>query len=279
MEPLVYSYTDSRQYLGDYYDRIKKEHPLFSLRAWARQMGFKGHTSLSFLLSGQRPIRPIHVGKIVKGLKLKNDEESYFRNLVHFESAETAEKKDFYRIQMELLHPGKDFIFLETERFRLVADWFHMAILEMTRLKGFQGTAEWIARKLFFAVPVDKVSEALIRLKNLKLLKDDNGTLVKTNERLTTPRDRASESIREHHKQVLKNAMLAIDEQSVDERFFNSFALTTDISTLPEAKELIRKFREDLSKLMEKNPGDSTYQVSFQLFRLTKSEHHSAEKV
>lgn len=272
MEPKVFDFNQPREFLSAYYAHRKALHPHFSLRAWAQQMGFKGHASLLFLLNGRREVKPIHVEKIVKGLKLNFEEESYFKNLVHLNSSDTEESRKYFKSQLDLISPAKQHSEIEIDRFRLVADWYHMAILEMTRLKDFKSEARWISEKLLFSVPVFRIEEAIQRLINLKLLKLENGQLVKTNERLTTAKDRASESIREHHRQVLKNAIEATETQTVDERFFNSFALTVDSKTLPEAKELALKFREDLTKLMEKNGGDTTYQVSLQIFKVTPGE-------
>jgi uncharacterized protein (TIGR02147 family) len=273
MRPIVYNYSDPRHYLRDSFEAKRRQNPLFSVRSWAQQMGMKGHSSLVFFLNGQRAIRPHHIPQLLKGLRLSADEEKFWSALVHLQNARTEEEKTIHLDQLRLLHPAQDFSVLEIEKFRLVADWLHMAILEMTRLADFKGDPLWIQSRLAFPVDLHKIQEAINRLLNLGLLKNENGRLVKTNERLTTPKDRPSDCVREHHKQVLQNGFLAIDQQDVSERFFNSCAMTIDASKLSEAKELIRRFREDLSKLMEKNPGDETYQLSIQFFKLTEKKN------
>ena len=62
-----------------------------------------------------------------------------------------------------------------------------------------------------------------------------------------------------------------MDEQGVHERILNASAFTIDSSRLPEAKELLLKFRADMAKLLEKKGGDETYELSVQLFKLTKN--------
>jgi len=271
MQPLVFNYSDPSNYLRDLFEAKQKSNPLFSVRAWAQQMGLKSHSALVFFLKGQRKIRPVHVHTLLKGMKLSEEEEKFWSALVHLQSAEGDQEKNFYLNQLKSLHPAKDFCILENEKFRLVSDWLHMAILEMTRLKDFQSSPVWIQKRLAFHVELHQIEEAINRLVNLKLLKIENGQYIKTNERLTTPKDRASEAIREHHKQVLRNGFEAIDQQDISERMFNSCAMTIDASKLNDAKDLIRKFREDLSKLMEKSEGDETYQLSVQFFKLTQS--------
>jgi hypothetical protein len=62
----------------------------------------------------------------------------------------------------------------------------------------------------------------------------------------------------------------AIEAQSVDERDYSSCALTIKKDMLPKAKEIIAKFRAEMASVLEKHPGDETYQLSVQFFRLTE---------
>jgi uncharacterized protein (TIGR02147 family) len=275
IEPKVYSYSEPHLYLRDILAFKQKRNALFSMRAWAKQMGFTSHTSLLYFVNGERPIRPQHVDNLNKGLRLEGDAERYFRLLVHSKNARSAKDKEAYNDQLRLLVPSVEQFLLDTEKFKSIADWLHMAILEMTRLKDFKSDYQWIASRLKFPVLVDDVAKAVVRLINLGLLEEKDGTWIKTQARLTTPKDRASESIREHHRQVINNALVAIDHQGVSERVLNSCTLTVDINKFEEAKELINKFRSDMAKLLEKDQGDETYQLSVQFFKLTETTHHS----
>lgn len=272
MTPEIYAYSEPHIYLRDVLAHKQKINPLFSIRAWAKQMGFQGHTSLIFFLKGQRPIRPEHVEKINRGLRLEGDQEKYLRLLIQARSVRSEKDKQDYEAQLKMLAPSRTETLLDIEKFKLVADWLHMAILEMTKLKDFKSDSAWISERLKFPVPEHRVAEALNRLQQLKLLHWSAGKLVKTNDRLTTPKDRASESIREHHRQVLTNAIQAIETQNISERVYNACTMTIDVNKLEDAKKLILKFRDDMTKLLEKNEGDETYQFSLQLFKLTETK-------
>lgn len=272
MTPEIYTYSEPHLYLRDVLAYKQKRNPLFSIRAWSKQMGFQCHTSLLFFLKGQRPIRPEHVEKINRGLRLEGDEEKYLRLLIQARNVRSEKDKLDYEVQLKMLTPSPTETLLDIEKFKLVADWLHMAILEMTKLKDFKGESAWIAARLKFSAPESRVTEALNRLLQLKLLHWHNGKLVKTNDRLTTPKDRASECIREHHRQVLTNAISAIETQNISERVYNACTMTIDINKIDEAKKLILKFRDEMAKLLEKNEGDETYQFSLQLFKLTETK-------
>lgn len=270
MTPTIYGYQEPRSYLRDVFAQKQRANPLFSLRAWARQMGFRCHTSLVLLLSGKRKIRPEHVERLNRALRLQGDQEKYLRLLVQLQTSTSEAERAECVARLQLLQPSAEESFLEGERFRLVADWLHMAILEMTKLRDFQGDSAWIAARLGFGVKPAQVEEALERLVALGLMAREGDRLVKTQARLTTPKDRAGEGIREHHRQVLTNAIAALETQGIDERVYNSCTMTVASSRLEEAKELILKFRADMAKLMEQDGGDETYQLSVQFFRLTE---------
>ncbi|RZA05869.1 MAG: TIGR02147 family protein [Proteobacteria bacterium] len=270
MTPMIYGYQEPRLFLHDVLAQKQRANPLFSLRAWARQMGFRCHSSLVLLMSGKRKIRLEHCEKLNRALKLQGDQEKYLRLLVQMHASDSPREKEECATRLELLKPSAEETMLEAERFKLVADWIHMAILEMTKLKDFREDPSWIAARLGFGVREADVSDALQRLLSLELLTREEGRLVKTKNRLTTPKDRAGEGIREHHRQVLTNALQAIEAQSTDERVFNACTMTIAADRLNEAKELILKFRADMAKLMEKESGDETYQLGVQFFRLTE---------
>jgi uncharacterized protein (TIGR02147 family) len=272
MTPNVYDYSEPRTFLRDMLAEKQNHNPLFSIRAWARQMGFQCHTSLVFFLNGKRKIRPEHFDRLNKGLRLSGSEEAYFRNLVHMHCSKTESERSHYEANLQLLKPTKEEALVDMEKFKLIADWIHMAILEMTKLGNFEGSAEWIAKRLKVPLPIGQIQEAIDRLVYLGLLKWEDGRLVKTNERLTTPKDRSSECAREHHKQVIRNALISVEEQDLSERILNSCAMTIDSSRLEEAKQLILRFRSDLAKLMEKDGGDETYQLSVQFFKITDNK-------
>jgi uncharacterized protein (TIGR02147 family) len=270
--PSIFAYASARDFLRDVLAHKKSRNQLFSIRAWSKQMGFPCHTSLVFLLSGKRRVRPDHLEKLNRGLRLAGDEEKYFRLLVQRDNALTPIERAEAEAHLGLLRPSREQLQLEQEKFLYVAEWLHMAILEMCELEGFRSSPTWIAERLGGSATPAEVSAAIRRLVKLELLKRDGVKLLKTHQHLTTAGDRASAAIREHHKQVLALAARAVDEQTVEERILNSSAFTIDTARLPEAKQLIVRFRAEMAKLLEKSGGDETYELSVQLFRLTKKE-------
>lgn len=209
---------------------------------------------------------------------LSSAERLYFQALIQFDKAETPEEKDLCRLWMSEANPGGTFRIREVDEYLVIAHWVHMAILAMTDTRGFRGTPEEIHRRLGAKVSIAEIRSAVERLKALKLVQVEKGRLVGTCERVTTRDDIASKGAREYHKQVAKLGAEAIDRQSVEEREFQSFALSVPRSKIPLAKEMIRKFRTQLARAISSESGDEVYQTQIQFFRLTESPSEMVPK-
>lgn len=272
-KPSVFDYKSARQFLLDTLAEKQRKNPGYSLRQWCQKMGLTSHTLLTLLLQGKRPLRIKHTQFLSKGLELNSQENLYFQALIQMEGATTPEEKDLCRIWLSDLHPGGNFSTRELDEFSVIADWVHMTILSMTRLKSFKGTPEEIRKKLGNKVSIHEVRAAVNRLSGLGLVEIKDGVLLSTFSRVVTKDDIANKGAREYHRQVITLAQEAIESQSVDEREFQSFGLAIPKDKLALAKKMIRKFRTQFAEAVgaEVGEADEVYQMNMQFFRLTES--------
>lgn len=268
--PVVFEYQDPRAFLKDVLGFKRFRNRNFSARSWARMMGFRSHALLGFLLAGKRRIRPQHLENLLKGLDLDERERRYFQTLVHYRIATNDTEKKLYQDWLAEAARDPESKVLEIDHFKVVADWVHWAIAEMTLLKDFRPDPEWISKRLGGARTPEVIGESIERLVSVGLLKRTENGLKKVHSRVTTPKNAVSRAIREHHRAVLGLAGEALDSQSTHERFFNSCTMTIDRRKLPEAQNLILEFRSKMERLMV--GADETYELSVQFFRLTRAE-------
>lgn len=271
--PNIFHYFSSREYLRDVLEFRKTVNPRYSLRAYAQQMGFSGHTLIHFFINGKRPIKSEHLPKILSGLKLKKKEADYLCAMVNFENAKTDYEKEVYAKTLRGLNPSRPSSFIQLDQFKLISQWYHFAILEMTSLCGFVNDASWIMKRLGGKVNKTQIKNALERLHELGLVVSNNeGRPVKTHQSLSTKDGIPSDAVRQYLKDTINLAYEAVEKQSVDERIYNSCSVTIDSSKLKEAQEVILEFRRKMVTLLESEKGDETYQLNIQLFRLTENK-------
>jgi uncharacterized protein (TIGR02147 family) len=267
----IFEFNDPREYLLKVFKNKREKNPRFSLRAWSKQIGLKNHVMLSMTLNGKRNLSSNIAGKIRNSLNLSIDEARYFDTLIHYKNAYSNDEKIFYANILDALRPEKGFSELDLDIFRLISDWYHMAIIEMTNLKDFKSDPKWIASRLGGDVSVSEVEKAIERLVRLKVLKAVDNKLVQTDGFRTTPSDIPNEAIKKYHMQILDKAKEALYSQNISERNFQAYTMCIDTAKIPEAKKLMTEFERKLSALMESGSGNEVYQFNMQLFKLTEN--------
>ncbi len=269
----IYHYESPRQFLLDSLAEKQKSDPQFSIRAFARAMGLSSHTLLLMLIQGKRPLRVKHAGFLAKGLSLTSEERLYLQALIQMESAQNPEEKNLCKLWMsDLCPPARKGPTQEVNDLKIVSHWIHFAILTLTETEDFQGGEQEISDRFRGKVTIHEVRSALERLQSSGLLKrDEEGRLRATYQKITSADDVINYGVREHHKKVSDLAKKAIDEQAMDDREFQAFSVAMNKNKLPLAKEMIRKFRQQLTLAMKSDDADEVYQINLQLFQLTES--------
>jgi len=266
----VFQYASARRFLLDAVEQKQKQESKFSIRQWAKDMGMSSHVLMVLVLQGKRNLTLKQVPFLSKGLNLSTPERMYFQALIQMDQAKSPEEKELCSHWMQDLNPGRILRVREVDEYRVISHWVHMAILSMTELKDFTGTPEEIHSRLGGKVTLLEVRSALERLKELKLITLKNGVLKATFHQVTTKDDVANRGVRAYHQQVAQLAADAVEAQSIDEREFQSFAISVPKNKIQLAKSMIRKFRTQFAKAMSSEPGDDVYQTNLHFFKLTE---------
>ncbi len=269
----IYDYQSPKQFLLDRVSSIQKQDPSVSIRGLATKMGLKSHALLLMLLQGKRPLRVKHATPIAKGLGLSSQERLYLQALIQFDSALDLEEKRLCGLWLSNLHPEHTVASRQIDHFELVSNWIHMALLSLCETHDFDPAPEAIARRFGGRVSSTEVRAAIERLRSLELItfNASNGSFKPSQHQVCTPDDVASQGVRKYHKEVMRLAHDALERVPLNQREFQSFAISIPAAKASLAKEMIRKFRQQFGKAMGSEPGDEVYQFNLQFFQLTES--------
>lgn len=260
--------TQYQDFLLEEFRSRRSRNPHYSLRAYARDLGMPA-SKLSQNLRGLCGISVAKAETIALRLQMREDEKQLFLTLVESQHARSRVARQQAVVALAQIRE-ENLIELSLEKFSAVRDWYHMAILEMTDLRGFRPDPSWIAEKLF--LPVEVVKEAVARLESLGLLKIDNGEWKQTHRDLELPGGVPSRTIREHHKQILTKAIVAVDAVATEKRELSSHTFTINRQDLPELKNAVRDFQRRISKLSQASEKDAVYVLAMQLFPIFESD-------
>lgn len=247
---------DFKEYLQVELDRRKETNPLFSLRAFARNLGISP-AQLSQIISGKRPLTITTAKTIAKALKLSPIESDFFWEAVN---------PDFVDKKKTRLSDEKRKRLKEDE-FRLICDWEHFAILSLSEIEDNSSDARWIARRL--NIPLNSAADARDRLHRLGLIEVKNSQFKQVSAPLTTTNDIKSESIQRSHYQNLTLAQEKLESVEVSKREYTTVTMATTPKKLKEAKTLIREFKRKLTEFLEDGDKTDVYTLAIQLFPLT----------
>src|SRR4051812_6095236 len=150
------THFDARLLLLERFKSIRSKNRAFSLRSFARQLQISP-ASLSQIFSGKRQVTLTTAKKICDRLNLSPlEEQKILAGLMN--SLPNLLKAKSHR-------QGVD---LEADRFSVIADWYHFAILSLTEVKNSQPEPRWIAQRL--GIQVREAKAAMDRLLRLNLL-------------------------------------------------------------------------------------------------------------
>jgi len=158
---------------------------------------------------------------------------------------------------------------LTAETFRVISDWYHYAILELTYTKGFKPEPKWIAKELGISEMEAKL--AIQRLVSLELLTEMKGTLKKTDATLTTAdRQITTPALKRRQKQVLEKAIQSLESDPIEIRDTTALCMAIDPKKIPEAKWRIQEFKRSLCEFLESGDRAQVYELAISLFPTQK---------
>ncbi|MBL8114296.1 MAG: DUF4423 domain-containing protein [Acidobacteria bacterium] len=236
--------ADFRTLLARELARRSARNPSYSLRAFAQQLGLD-HATLSQLLRGRRALTARTIEQLGEKLGLTADERS--RQIAREEAR----------------RPGdglREVVQLSEDALSLAGDGAALTILELVKVNGFRADARWVAEVL--GISVDEVNITLFRLLRLGLLemtsegwKDRTGDAALSLDRLEAA---ALTRIADELQRALESGRGT----------HLSTTLAIDVARLPEARERLRAFRDELSSLL--SGTDDVFRLELHLFPATK---------
>lgn len=232
-----------------------QRNPAYSLRSFAQSIGLSP-SFLSKILNGQRRVTERVFRKVATNLNLEVTQiNSFLENEDHVDSG---------------LQP------LQLEYFKIISDWYHFALIELTHVAGFQNSPEWIATRL--GITVNQAKAATERLLQLELLELKDGKLKPTSGGNSTTKNEFTDlAFKKMQDELLHKSVHSLWHEDMNLRDHTSICMAIDPADLPEAKKRLAKMRRDLCRFLERpkrNSPKQVYNLSLSFFALSKEEPH-----
>ncbi len=238
----------------------KAQNPSYSMRAYASKLGV--HVgALSHILNGKRNVSKKLAERITRRLLLDPQERSEILSLF-------PEKRK-YQKEEDRVDITPRYLELSAAQFKITTEWEHFAVMSLVNCEDFINKPSWISKRL--GISESRASQVLNRLIEMEIFKiDTEGKIIRTPKSFRTSDDITDVSLKKHHSETLDLARKSLYEDSVSKRDFTTITMAIDPNKLSAAKELIRRYEDELSDLLESGHRTEVYRLSVQLFPITK---------
>ena len=243
-----------------------RRNPRFSLRSFAKQLGID-HSTLSQVLRSRRRLSARALGAVGKRMGLSEETIRAYAQSIRKKSSSNRRPENLRSYDFDL------------DTFQFLSVWYHYAILELIKVRGFKTDSRWIANAL--GIGVEDVNIALQRLLRLGLLEmsgrdrwiDKSGDAEFRSTALTEV------VCNQMNQEIHELAIDAIKRIPNQHRVHRQMVVALASSKLPRLRMLADEFMSELRSLVsEGDANDDVYQVEISLFPVTRLKKTRGEK-
>ncbi len=270
--PSVYAYSNSRQFLRDWFRGRKQESRDISHRSVLRQMGVSSTGFLANVMSGKNNLTPSHVQALVRIMKMRKSEAQYFEALVHFTQDSSLDQKTRHLEKMESSRPP-ELKTLGPEQFKLFEEWHYPIIREWVSCVPCRDDYKEIAKRFSPRITPKQAEDGFKALERMGLIRRrQDGVWEQVDGIVTTGDEISSHLVKHFQAQTADKVRHVLETYPTSERDISVLTLGLSEETFKTICEEIRALRKRILKLAseEKNP-QRVYQCAFQAFPVTQS--------
>jgi uncharacterized protein (TIGR02147 family) len=268
----VYSYTDYRFLLKDYYLHQKKAVRSFSFRYFASKAGVSASVYKD-IMAGRRRLSPAVMQKYAAAMNLTPKETDYFGAVVQFVNSKSNAEKNLHFTRMLRLRGNSVIKFIDEGQYEFFQSWYHSALREMVTLFDFKEDYDWIAKKCIPRITAAQAKKSVELMVQLGILRrNEQGKLEPADAIISSEYEMKSFILRNFHAEMLGLAKEALERFDPNEREISSLTLGVSQKCYERIKERIRTFKQELLNMVVDDTADSetVCQCNFQLFPLVE---------
>jgi uncharacterized protein (TIGR02147 family) len=245
----IFTYSDYREYLRDYYASKKAVHSFFSYRYMARKAQVNSSSFYKYVFDGTRNLTKSTILKTCIMLQLKDREAEYFENLVFFNQAATISEKNHYFDKIVSLRNVLNVKQVKPDQYDFYSAWYHPVIRELVVMVDFKNDYSLLARHLSPPITSAQAKDSVELLLKLGLItKCAEGKYTQADNIITSGPSVKALQVINCQIAMLQLAQQAWDRFSGEERSMGSTTLSISEKTF---KLFVKKSRQFRSELLE----------------------------
>jgi len=282
MELLIPNYiTSSALLLKECLKKLIEKNKSYSLRAFAKNLGLSPG-GLSQIIGGKKRISLNRAHDIAQKIPWTKQEKDIFLLIVQLETTKSVDLK--FELLNKIIKKSKfqqpKQSNLNDEKFKLMADWCSVAILEM--ISNF--ASKWDTNKIGAYLNISKkvvevTIERLIKIGIIELQK--NGSYKRLKDHILLSSDNPNTTLQLYYESCLEQIKKSIRNQTPKEKVIGTEVMAFDPDQLDEVRSITDDYFQQLCDLSKQGKNRThIYQSMAIFYRLNQSlESASANKI
>ncbi|MDB5106528.1 MAG: hypothetical protein JWP91_4217 [Fibrobacteres bacterium] len=267
----IYSYSDYRVFLKDFYDRQKAGRSRYSYRTMAESAGINSSPYFKFVIEGKRNLSKATIMKTVKALELDEREAEYFENLVFFNQAKTAEEKNIHFDRLISSRKAREFPLIKKDQLEYFREWHHCVVRELAVMADFGDDFARLGKLVHPPITAAEAEASVDLLLELGLLTKAEGRYKQAEPILTTGHGVSDYQVIRYQIRMMQLAAEAFERSRAGERMTSSSTMGVSLVTFERVVRKIRDFRAHLMEMVNQDAHpEKVFQLNMSLFPLSR---------
>lgn len=262
-----------RDWLKALYAAAKARHAAYSYLKFAEDLGFSRSNVLRLVIAGRRPLTVKAAEKIAQALAMSGSAKRFWLTLVSYNGERLPANRDVLFQTLMELKTGSVPHELDPLQAEYFSEWYHPVVREMTGLRAFDGSPEWIRDRMVFPLRLEQIRRSMEVLSALRVIRfvPELGKYVRSDETIRTDAEVDSMAIVRYHQKMIEIGKESITTVEDTRRDVRAVTIAVAEKHLPLLKGKIEEWIMEMAA-MEGDPAetDQVVQINVQMFPFTK---------
>jgi uncharacterized protein (TIGR02147 family) len=266
--PNIYEYIDFRKYLDDCRQARRKDDPGFTHAFICHKLGQPNARSyFNNVINGRKNVTPGFVDRFIKLLDLGPAEAKFFRALVNYNQAASADEKEFFFDQI-VQSNRTPFTLIEKKTYAYYATWYHSIVRSLLAIFDFKDDYKDLARRVLPPVSISQAKASIKLLKGLGLIAPDSrGYLKPADKVLSTGEKLKDRLLQQYQMQAFELGKNAIADDALDPKHTMTYTMYVSDEGYNRIINRMEQFRSEIRSIIHKDENNATrvFQINLQI--------------
>jgi uncharacterized protein (TIGR02147 family) len=266
--PNIYEYIDFRKYLDDCRLARRKDDPGFTHAFICHKLGQPNARSyFNNVINGRKNVTSGFVDRFIKLLDLGPAEGKFFRALVNYNQAASADEKEFYFDQIVQCN-RTPFKLVEKSTYAYYKTWYHSIVRSLLGVIDFKDDYKDLAGRLLPPITVPQAKGSIKLLVGLGLVaRDSRGHWRPVDKVLSTGDTLQDHLLRQYQIQAFELGKDAIANDACRPKHTLTYTIFVSDEGYGRIVNRMEQFRSEIRSIIHKDEAKATrvYQVNVQM--------------